>query len=56
MVGRGTGAQVSDKGGQGRGEGQEQDAGRLGRTACAQADRVKTQTVGARLEAAAKPR
>ena len=48
-------AQVSDKGGQRRGEGQEQGTGRLGGTAGAQADRVQTRTFGARLEAAAKP-
>ena len=45
---------VSDKGGQGHGEGQEQDANRMGGTADAQADRVQTRVVGARLEATAK--
>ena len=48
-------AQVSDEGGQGRWEGQDQGAGRLGGAVGAQADRVKTWEVGARLEAAAKP-
>ena len=46
--------QVTDEGGQGHGEGQEQDAGRLGGAAVAQTDR-QTRAVGARLEATAKP-
>ena len=51
-MGRGTGAgNVSDEGGQERGEGQEQGAGRLGGTAGAQADRVQPWAVGARGEA-----
>ena len=40
--------QVTDEGGQGHGEGQEQDTGRLGGAAGAQADR-QTRAVGARL-------
>ena len=48
--------QVSDEGGQGCGEGQEQGVDRLGWKAGAQADRVQTRAAGARLEAASKPR